>query len=883
MTLEKQIDLIVNASHSDPFSVLGAHPVKANGKDAVAVRSYLPEAREASVVLISAQKGNDGHIRQEELLQWESFLKKLQSGERAFEKRIWESIDPDLRVRITQERPLNKTKKGSMLAGINKFLKANNLFPEDELAGLKLSEETMQLLKSYRKNPGSFPKKDLYSLNREIFDLLYREEMGRVEPLEYPMAKLRKEGFFEAVIEGSGEIFPYKLRKVLHDGSSVAFHDPYSFAPVLSDFDLHLMAEGTHYKKYEKLGAHEMSIDGVQGVFFAVWAPNANRVSVIGDFNNWNGKRHPMRLRGTIGIWEIFVPDLKEGTLYKFEIKSKYKGILAVKSDPYAFYSELRPKSASVVHDINKFRWKDREWMKKRESKNWHEAPMSTYEVHLGSWRRVAEEDNRWLTYKELADTLIPYVKEMGYTHIQLLPISEHPLDESWGYQIIGYYSCNSRFGTPEDFMEFVDRCHQNGIGVFVDWVPAHFPRDGHGLGYFDGTALYEHEDPRKGAHRDWGTLIFNYGRTEVANFLIANALFWLDKYHIDGLRVDAVASMLYLDYSRKHGDWIPNKYGGNENLEAIAFMKKFNELTHKYHPGILTIAEESTSFPMVSHPTYLGGLGFSLKWNMGWMNDTLRYMSKEPVHRKYHHNDLTSPLLWAFTENFVNALSHDEVVHGKRSLLDKMPGDVWKKFANLRLLYAYMYAQPGKKLLFMGAEIGQWKEWNCKESLHWHLLQHDPHKKLQDWVKDLNAFYVREAAMHQVDFSPKGFEWIDFRDYEQNIVSFIRKAKDPDDFLVFSFNFTPVPRRNYRVGVPKKGFYREVLNSDSTLYWGGGVGNGEGLKADPIPWQGKPFSLNLSLPPLGALYFKPVKEEEGSSIGDFKLTIDDFRFSIFD
>ena len=498
------------------------------------------------------------------------------------------------------------------------------------------------------------------------------------------------------------------------------------------------------------------------------------------------------------------------------------------------------------------------EWMGARQERNWFESPVSIYEVHLGSWRRVAEEGGRWLTYRELAASLVPYVKEMGYTHVELMPVSEHPLDESWGYQTVGYFSCTSRYGTPDDFMYLVDRFHQAGIGVIIDWVPAHFPKDGHGLAYFDGTALYEHADPLQGEHREWGTLIFNYGRSEVANFLISNALFWLDKYHIDGLRVDAVASMLYLDYSRKPGEWIPNKYGGNENLEAVAFIKRFNEIVHGRHPGVLTIAEESTAWPAVSSPTYLGGLGFSMKWNMGWMNDILRYVTDDPVFRKYHQNNLTFALLYAFTENFILVLSHDEVVYGKRSLLDKMPGDFWQKFANLRLLFSYMYAQPGKKLLFMGGDIGQWWEWNWSASLDWHLLEYEPHRKLQTFVKDLNVLYRKEPSMHEVDFNNRGFEWIDFSDYERSIVSFIRKAKDPDDFLVFVFNFTPVPRYNYRVGVPKWGFYREIFNSDSELYWGSNMGNLGGRHTEPIPWHGRPCSLSLNLPPLGALVLKP-------------------------
>ncbi len=675
---------------------------------------------------------------------------------------------------------------------------------------------------------------------------------------EYPMKRLHKDGFFEAVIRSESKVFPYRLKKTDELGGADIIIDPYAFLPVLSDFDLHLMAEGTHYSQYEKLGAHEMSVEGIEGVFFAVWAPNAINVSVIGDFNYWDGRRHMMRVRGSTGIWELFIPGLKEGTAYKFEVKSRYKGFLAQKADPFAFCSELRPKSASVVWNVNKYRWSDDEWMGARQERNWFESPVSIYEVHPGSWRRVAEEGGRWLTYRELAASLVPYVKEMGYTHVELMPVSEHPLDESWGYQTVGYFSCTSRYGTPDDFMYLVDRFHQAGIGVIIDWVPAHFPKDGHGLAYFDGTALYEHADPLQGEHREWGTLIFNYGRSEVANFLISNALFWLDKYHIDGLRVDAVASMLYLDYSRKPGEWIPNKYGGNENLEAVAFIKRFNEIVHGRHPGVLTIAEESTAWPAVSSPTYLGGLGFSMKWNMGWMNDILRYVTDDPVFRKYHQNNLTFALLYAFTENFILVLSHDEVVYGKRSLLDKMPGDFWQKFANLRLLFSYMYAQPGKKLLFMGGDIGQWWEWNWSASLDWHLLEYEPHRKLQTFVKDLNVLYRKEPSMHEVDFNNRGFEWIDFSDYERSIVSFIRKAKDPHDFLVFVFNFTPVPRYNYRVGVPKWGLYREIFNSDSELYWGSNMGNLGGRHTEPIPWHGRPCSLSLNLPPLGALVLKP-------------------------
>ncbi|MGQ9569753.1 MAG: 1,4-alpha-glucan branching protein GlgB [Thermodesulfovibrionales bacterium] len=675
----------------------------------------------------------------------------------------------------------------------------------------------------------------------------------------FPMNKINKAGFFESIIDKKSP-FPYRLRMKTYEGNILEFYDPYSFLPILTEYDLYLLGEGTHYKNYEKLGAHVLEINGEKGVHFAVWAPNARRVSVIGDFNKWDGRRHQMRVLGSSGIWELFIPGLKEGVLYKFEIKSRFKKQIMEKADPYAFYFELRPKSASIVYDINKYKWNDKEWMKMRSRKNWLESPISIYEVHLGSWMRVPEEGNRFLTYRETAERLIKYVKKMGYTHIELLPITEHPLDASWGYQTIGYFAPTSRYGSPEDFMYFVDKCHQNGIGVIIDWTPAHFPTDGHGLGVFDGTCLYEHTDPRKGFHPDWGTKIFNYGRNEVRNFLISNALFWFEKYHIDGLRVDAVASMLYLDYSRREGEWIPNIYGGNENLEAIDFLNKFNEITHHYHPGILTIAEESTAWPSVSRPTYLGGLGFSMKWNMGWMHDMLEYISKDPIYRKYHHNNLTFSLLYAFTENFILPLSHDEVVHGKNSILNKMPGDMWQKFANVRLLYGYMYSHPGKKLLFMGGEFGQWDEWNHEKSLDWHLLNFKPHRRLQKYVMDLNHIYQSERALHEIDFSYEGFEWIDFHDAEKSIVSFIRKAKEPNDFLVIVSNFTPVPRMEYRIGVPENCFFREILNSDSYLYWGSNMGNAGGVNSDQVPWQGRPYSIKITLPPLSILIFKPIR-----------------------
>ncbi len=678
------------------------------------------------------------------------------------------------------------------------------------------------------------------------------------ENKSYKMEKTNKAGFFEKKFDDRKSFFQYKLRVKASGDHVFEFHDPYSFLPVLTDYDLYLIGEGSHYKKYEKLGAHVMEINGIRGVHFAVWAPNVKRVSVVGDFNNWDGRRHQMRVLGSSGIWEIFIPGLDEGKVYKFEIKSKSNDIF-LKADPYAFYFEVRPKSASIVYNINNYRWNDRDWMDARPKKNWLESPIAVYEVHLGSWMRIPEEEGRYLTYRELAERLIPYAKEMGYTHIELLPITEHPLDASWGYQTIGYFASTSRHGTPDDFMYFVDSCHRNNIGVILDWAPAHFPKDAHGLGCFDGTALYEHADPRKGEHKDWGTLIFNYGRNEVRNFLISNALFWFEKYHIDGLRVDAVASMIYLDYSREEGEWIPNIFGGRENLEAIDFLKKFNQIAHQYYPGILTIAEESTAWTGVSRPTYLGGLGFSLKWNMGWMHDVLEYFTKEPVHRKFHHNNLTFGLLYAFTENFILVLSHDEVVHGKSAMLSKMPGDIWQKFANLRLLYGFMYGHPGKKLLFMGGELGQWDEWKHDHSVDWHLTQYEPHQKLRKYVNDLNRLYKSEPALYEVDFNYWGFEWIDFRDWENSILSFIRRAKNQEDFLVVVCNFTPVPRYEYRIGVPSPGFYKEILNSDSSEYWGGNIGNAGGVFAEEVNWHGKPYSLNITVPPLATVVFKPV------------------------
>jgi len=678
-------------------------------------------------------------------------------------------------------------------------------------------------------------------------------------PVLMEAIKLRPEGFFEAVFptQQAGAPAPssYKLLGRNQYGETFELYDTYAFPYLLTEFDLHLMGEGRHYDTYDKLGAHPATLEGVRGIHFAVWAPSARRVSVVGDFNRWDGRVHAMRARGSSGIWELFIPELTEGAIYKYEILGPQNNLLPLKADPYAFRSELRPNTGSIVDSLDHHKWQDNAWLARRAATNWHESPVSIYEVHLGSWRHIPEQGDRWLSYRELGDQLIPYVKDLGYTHIELLPIMEHPFDGSWGYQTLGYFSATSRYGCPAEFMEFVDRCHQADLGVILDWTPAHFPRDTFGLAQFDGTHLYEHSDPRQGAHPDWGTLVYNYGRNEVQNYLISNALFWLDKYHIDGLRVDAVASMLYLDYSRQPGQWIPNQYGGRENLDAIAFLKRMNEVTHGRFPGVLTIAEESTSWPAVSRPTYLGGLGFSFKWNMGWMNDTLKYFSADPVHRKYEHNKLTFSLLYAFTENFLLPFSHDEVVHGKNSLLHKMPGDMWQQFANLRLLYAYQYAHPGKKLLFMGQEIAQRREWSETRSLDWHLLEHASHQGVQRLVTDLNKLYAARPSLHQVDFDWQGFEWIEANDADNSVFSFLRRAKNSSETLVVVLNATPVVRKNYVIGVPHSGFYREVLNTDSTQYGGSNVGNMGGVQALALPHLGRPFSLSLALPPLGALF----------------------------
>jgi 1,4-alpha-glucan branching enzyme len=625
---------------------------------------------------------------------------------------------------------------------------------------------------------------------------------------------------------------------------------------LLSENDLYLFNEGSHYRIYEKMGSHPIIDNGTAGTYFAVWAPNARQVFVTGDFNNWNQSSHPLYSRGQSGIWEGFIPGVGQGALYKYLIISKYDGYKAEKADPIAFYHEKPPETASVVWNIE-YSWKDQEWMGKRSKKNIFREPMSIYEVHLGSWRRVPEERNRSLTYKEMAPVLVEYVKQMGFTHVEFLPVMEHPFYGSWGYQTTGYFAPTSRYGTPQDFMLLIDVLHQNNIGVILDWVPSHFPNDEHGLGYFDGTHLYEHKDPRIGVHPDWNSFIFNYGRNEVRTFLLSNAQFWLDKYHVDALRVDAVASMLYLDYSRKEGQWIPNKYGGRENLDAIDFLRKFNEVVYKEQPGIQTIAEESTAWPGVSRPLYLQGLGFGFKWDMGWMHDTLDYLSNDPVYRKYHHNKLTFRMMYAYSENFILPLSHDEVVHGKGSLLSKMPGYDWQKFANLRLLLGYMYAQPGKKLLFMGGEMGQWKEWDHDRSLDWHLLNYPAHAGIKRWVEELNRFYRNQPALYQKDYDSGGFKWIDCNDIDNSVISFLRIAQSEDNILLIVCNFTPVTRSNYRVGVPRMGYWEEVLNSDAKDYGGSGQGNLGGVDASPIALHGYPCSLTVNLPPLAIEMFK--------------------------
>ncbi|NOY61949.1 MAG: 1,4-alpha-glucan branching protein GlgB [Gammaproteobacteria bacterium] len=676
-----------------------------------------------------------------------------------------------------------------------------------------------------------------------------------IDGCDEPMQRRYQSDIFEWCGPSSSIKKHYQLRWDNGHGHISSHYDPYCFDPQLSDYDLHLFGEGKHWHVYRVLGSHNHSVGEIDGVLFATWAPNAERVSIVGDFNGWDGRRHPMRNRGGCGVWELFIPGIQAKALYKYEIRSRNDGALHLKADPYAQQFELRPGTAAVVTHKTKHLWHDEQWMTKRANSEWLHEAMSIYEVHLGSWQR--DEHGNFLNYRELANRLVNYVAELGFTHIELLPITEHPLDASWGYQTTGYYAATSRFGSGDDLRYFIDCCHQNNIGVILDWVPAHFPKDAHGLGNFDGTALYEHEDPRLGEHTDWGTLIFNYGRNEVKNFLLSSAIYWLEEYHIDGLRVDAVASMLYLDYSRKEGEWLPNKYGGRENLDVIDFLRELNSICHDQHPGVVIAAEESTSWPMVSRPTWVGGLGFSMKWNMGWMNDTLEYMSQDPVYRQYNQDLLTFSQLYAYTENFILPFSHDEVVHLKKSLINKMPGDEWQRFANLRLLYSYMFTHPGKKLLFMGCEFAQGEEWNSEASLDWYTLNYPNHRGVQSLVKDLNRLYRNNSALHHYDFDAQGFEWIDCHDSAQSILSYMRKSDD--DTVIVALNFTPIPRHNYRIGVPYNCHYKEIFNSDSEYYGGSNIGNSEGLKSDQLSWMGKPYSLTVTLPPLACVILKPV------------------------
>ena len=700
--------------------------------------------------------------------------------------------------------------------------------------------------------------------SKEVFVRTYQPNSKSVELLKQDgtslgqMSKLDDCGFYQINL-GAIENFAYKFRIENDQGTVYEEEDPYRFPSILGDIDLYLLAEGNHLDMYKKLGAHPIELNGVKGVSFAVWAPNAKRVSVVGNFNNWDGRKHAMRKHPTCGVWDIFIPNIGEGELYKYEVKTQEDYIL-VKSDPVAFFAEKRPNTASVVFDIEKYQWNDEGWMNYREQANSFDKPMSVYEVHLGSWRRKGEHGEEYLTYRELADRLVPYVSNMGFTHVEFLPVAEHPLDASWGYQVIGMFAPTSRFGTPDDFRYLIDQLHQAGISVIMDWVPAHFPKDGHGLVEFDGTHLYEHADPRKGEHTDWGTKIYNYGRTEVCNYLCASALYWMREFHIDGLRVDAVASMLYLDYSRKNGEWIPNIYGGNENIEAIAFLRKMNELVYGYNKGAITCAEESTAWPMVSRPTSMGGLGFGYKWNMGWMNDTLKYISKDPIHRKYHHGMLTFGLLYAFNENFILPISHDEVVHGKGSMLAKMPGDEWQKFANLRAYYGFMYTHPGKKLLFMGCEFGQDWEWNAEESLRWHLLEYPMYKGMQNCVRDLNLMYKGNAPLYEEDFDYRGFEWIDHSNADDSVISYMRKGHNPNDYLIVISNFTPVVRKDYRIGVYEDCGYQEIFNSDDVNYWGSGIKNEGTMYSEAQEWNMKPRSIKVTLPALSTIVLKPIR-----------------------
>ncbi|MDC9729821.1 MAG: 1,4-alpha-glucan branching protein GlgB [Methyloprofundus sp.] len=692
-------------------------------------------------------------------------------------------------------------------------------------------------------------KHRVYSKTKITLYLPYAESVSILDDGIH-FTRLPDSDFFQTTLTNS-ELSSehYQLEITNKSGEIVVRHDPYSFGAQFPEFDQHLFSEGKHWNIYQKLGGHLHTVDGISGVLFSVWAPNAARVSLVSDFNNWDGRCHPMRSLITSGIWEIFIPEATEGCLYRFEILNRDTQQIHVKTDPYGQHFEFRPSTASVVINEHQYQWADNNWLEKRIDFDWLHQPMSIYEVHLGSWRRDAQ--GNFMNYRQLAHELVDYVKEMNFTHIELLPITEHPLDASWGYQVTGYFAPSSRHGSPDDFRYFVDHCHQNNIGVMLDWVPAHFPKDDFAIARFDGSSLYEHEDPRKGEHRDWGTLIYNYGRNEVKNFLLASANFWLEEFHLDGLRVDAVASMLYLDYSREENDWIPNEHGGNQNLEVIDFLRELNVITHQQHPGTVVMAEESTSFPQVTHPTDSGGLGFSMKWNMGWMHDMLSYMKEDPVHRMHHHDKLTFGMLYAFTENFVLPFSHDEVVHGKGSLLNKMPGDEWQKFANLRLLFTFMFTYPGKKLLFMGCEFAQGTEWNFNQALDWYILNYPLHKGVQTLVKDLNKLYNTHPSLFQHDFDNQGFSWVDCEDDEKSVISFTRRAGQ--DSLLIVLNFTPVPRENYRIGVAEPGVYSEIFNSDSEYYAGSNTGN-HPVNSETTPWMHQEHSINITIPPLAAI-----------------------------
>jgi 1,4-alpha-glucan branching enzyme len=716
----------------------------------------------------------------------------------------------------------------------------------------KLSAELKKIVTASHRDPfavlGRHPEKS----GLLVRAMLPHAEAASIAEGGHQMKRIEGTDIFEW--RGAAKDVPERYRLIWRDdqGRDHIAHDPYCYPPQLSDFDLHLFGEGKHWHAHRLLGARVHQADGATGVLFSVWAPSAERVSVVGDFNRWHGCAHPMRVHGN-GVWELFIPDLPPGIVYKFEVRAK-NGDVFLKSDPYGRRFELRPNTASIVEPDSAFPWGDADWIKARAEFDWQHRPMSIYEAHLGSWQRGPEGE--MLNYRELARRLVAHAKDLGFTHLELMPVTEHPYDKSWGYQTTGYYAPTSRFGTPEDFRWFVDYCHRNGVGVILDWVPAHFPKDAHGLAWFDGTALYEHADPRLGEHKDWSTLIFNFGRFEVKNFLISSALFWLEEYHIDGIRVDAVASMLYLDYSRKEGEWVPNRHGGRENLEAIDFMRELNQVTHSQVPGALVMAEESTSWPQVTKPTYVGGLGFDLKWNMGWMNDTLRYIEKDPIHRQYHHGELTFSLLYAFTENFLLPFSHDEVVHGKQSLLYKMPGDEWQRFANLRLLYVYMWTHPGKKLLFMGSEFGQGREWDSTAVLDWYVREYPFHQGIERLVRDLNGLYANEPALYQRDFDWQGFEWIDCHDGQNSTLVYQRRGEK--EFAVAVINFTPVPRTDYRIGVPALGSYRELVNSDAADYCGSGLGNGaRSLEAEAQAWMNQPYSLIITLPPLAGIVLK--------------------------